>query len=201
MFYSLTGKVIYTDSTYVAVDCSGVGYKCLTTANTLNKIGPIGSKVTLYTHLNVYEKGADLYGFYEQTELECFKILTTVSGVGPKAGLSILSVLNPEQLALAIATGDTKSITRAQGVGPKIAQRVVLELKDKLKSALPESLVTGEVESAGIASQAGNASEAVSALVMLGYSQSEASVAIAKIDSDLAVEDMIRQALKNLSKQ
>lgn len=127
-------------------------------------------------------------------------MLISVSGVGPKAALSILSELSPEKLALCIATGDSKSIIRAQGVGPKLAQRVVLELKDKLAKGLPEQFSSPELEAAGSANAAGPAAEAVSALVMLGYAQSEASVAVGKLDSSLPVEELIKRALKVLAR-
>ncbi|MDR1630690.1 MAG: Holliday junction branch migration protein RuvA [Oscillospiraceae bacterium] len=196
MFYSLTGKIIMQDAVSVAIDCGGVGFRCFTTMNTLKKIGSVGGTATLFTHLSVREDAMDLYGFHSNEELTCFRELLSVSGVGPKAALAVLSALSPEKLALAIATGDAKTITQAQGVGPKLAQRMVLELKDKLSAGLSPTMDL----SAGIASAAGNAGEAVSALVMLGYSQSEASVAVARIDSALPVEELIKQALKNLAK-
>ncbi|MEG0545642.1 MAG: Holliday junction branch migration protein RuvA [Oscillospiraceae bacterium] len=201
MFYSITGKVVYFDLQNIAVDCSGVAFKCSTTATTLKKVAEKGITITLYTYLNVREDALDLYGFYDEQELECFKLLTTVSGVGPKAGLAILSELPPEKLILSIATGDSKAITKAQGVGPKIANRVVLELKDKLAKGLDLSASTPEIELAGMASQGGNSGEAISALTMLGYSQSEASVAVSRLDRELSVEDLIKQGLKLLAKQ
>ena len=200
MIYSVTGTLIHMDATTAVVECGGVGFKCLTTLNTLKQLGPAGGKVTLYTYLNVREDALDLFGFFGETELACFKMLISVSGVGPKAALSILSELSPEKLALCIATGDSKSITRAQGVGPKLAQRVVLELKDKLAKGLPEQFSSPELEAAGAANAAGPAAEAVSALVMLGYAQSEASVAVGKLDSSLPVEELIKRALKVLAR-
>ena len=158
-----------------------------------------GEKVTLFTYLNVKEDALDLYGFYTQQELECYKILISVSGVGAKMALAVLSEMTPEQLALSIAAGDTKAITRANGVGNKIAQRIVLELKDKLAKGLDLQSVGTDIAAASTVSASGNASEAVSALTMLGYSQSEAAVAVGKLSQDLSVEDMIKQALKQLS--
>ena len=201
MFYSITGKVVYFDTQSVVIETGGVAFKCSTTLTTLKKIGEKGSLATLYTYLNVREDALDLFGFYTEQELECFKLLISVSGVGPKAALSILSELTPEKLALSLATGDSKAITKAQGVGPKLAQRVVLELKDKLAKGLEMPAATPEIEAAGLAASDGNAAEAVSALVMLGYSQSEAAVAVSKLDGTLPVEDLIRQALKTLSRQ
>lgn len=188
------------DAASVALDCGGVGFRCFTSMNTLKRIGGVGESVTLYTHLNVKEDALDLYGFYSNEEIVCFKLLISVSGVGPKAALAILSELPPDKLALCIATGDAKTITRAQGVGPKLAQRVVLELKDKLAANIPFGADGAEIEAAGIASASGNAAEAVSALVILGYSQSEASIAVARLDSALPVEELIKLALKNMAR-
>lgn len=201
MFYSITGKIVYIDTQSVAIETGGVAFRCSTTLTTLKRIGEKGSTATLYTYLNVREDALDLFGFADEQELECFKLLIGVSGVGPKAALAILSELTPDKLALCLATGDSKAITRAQGVGPKLAQRVVLELKDKLAKGLELSAVTPEIEAAGIAAAEGSAAEAVSALTMLGYSQSEAAAAVAKLDAALPVEDMIRQALKTLARQ
>lgn len=199
MFYSLTGTVIFTDSSSIALECSGVGFRCLTSSNTLNGITK-GEKITLYTHLNVREDALDLFGFSSQFELEWFKNLIGVTGVGPKAALAVLSELTADKLALCICAGDVKAITKAQGVGPKIAQRIILELKDKVKNvaASQGGQTLGNVSAV---SESSAASEAVAALTMLGYSQTEASVAISKCDSTLSVEEMIKQGLKLLSRQ
>lgn len=199
MFYSLTGNIIYSDLNSVAVECSGVGFKCFTTMNTLRKIGGNGDKVTLYTHLNVREDALDLFGFADTYELDFFKLLISVSGVGPKAALAILSELDPDKLALCIASGDSKAITKAQGVGPKLAQRVVLELKDKVKGIAHEDNGGYDLTAAEAATSSAAGSEAVSALMVLGYTQSEASTAVGKLDQSLSVEEMIKQALKSLA--
>lgn len=199
MFYSLTGNIIYSDLNSVAVECSGVGFKCFTTMNTLRKIGGKGSKVTLYTYLNVREDALDLFGFADTYELDFFKLLISVSGVGPKAALAILSELNPDKLALCIASGDSKTITKAQGVGPKLAQRVVLELKDKVKGIAHEDAEGYDLAAAEAAASSAAGSEAVSALMVLGYTQSEAAAAVGKLDQSLTVEEMIKQALKSLA--
>ena len=201
MFYSITGRVVHRDTQSVALETGGVAFQCSTTLSTLKTIGEKGSTATLYTYLNVREDALDLFGFATEQELECFKLLISVSGVGPKAALSILSELTPDKLALCLATGDSKSITRAQGVGPKLAQRVVLELKDKLAKGLELPADSPEIQAAGLAAADGNASEAVSALVMLGYSQSEAAMAVSKLDGTLSVEELIKQALKQLARQ
>ena len=133
MFYSLTGKIIHKDEQSVALLVGGVGFKCFTTRSTLAKINASNNhEETLFTYLNVREDALDLFGFYTNEELDAFKLLLGVSGVGPKAALAILSELTPDSFAVAVASGDTKAITQANGVGPKLAQRIVLELKDKL---------------------------------------------------------------------
>lgn len=201
MFYSLTGNVIFSDLNSLAIECGGVGFRCLTTANTLRDIDKT-KKVTVFTHLNVREDALDLFGFSTEYELEWFKNLIGVTGVGPKAALAVLSEMTPEKLALSISAGDVKAITKSQGVGPKIANRIILELKDKAKSAVSS---TGEsavdFDSISAVNEMPNTSEAIAALTMLGYSQSEASVAVSKLDPTLPVEEMIRQGLKLLSRQ
>ena len=190
MIYSLTGKVIHTDVSGAAVQCGGVAFYCAASMNTLRHIA-VGEETTLFTYLSVREDAMDLFGFYDRQEMQCFKLLIGVTGVGPKAALAILSALTPEQLALCVASGDVKSITRAQGV--------VLELKDKFKSEVP-SAVGADTAAAGVSSASQNCEEAVSALEMLGYSRSEASVAVGRLDSALPAEELIRMALRALSK-
>ena len=196
MFYSLTGTVIAQDASSVAVSCGGVGFLCQTTANTLRDVQQ-GKEITLYTHLNVREDALDLFGFSGQYELEWFRHLIGVTGVGPKAALAILSQLSPDKLALCISAGDVKAITRAPGVGPK---RVILELKDKAKTVLSGADSDVNVNSVAAVQDLPNTGEAIAALTMLGYSQSEASVAVSKLDPALSVQDLIRGALKQLSR-
>lgn len=199
MFFSLTGELAYTDNNSAAVDCNGVAYLCYVSYNTLKELGPIGSKVTLYTYLKVAEDVMDLYGFFDKEELDAFKLLISVSGVGPKAGLAILSEMTPSQLYLAIASGDAKSMTAAQGIGPKVAQRVCLELKDKVGKLGTTGGAT--FASAVTASTGkGDAPKAIAALVGLGYSQSEAAIAVGNCDQSLPVDQLIKQALKQLSR-
>ena len=200
MFFSLTGELCYTDNNTAAVDCNGVAYLCNVSYNTLRELGPIGSKVTLFTYLKVAEDVMDLYGFFEKEELDAFKLLISVSGVGPKAGLAILSEMTPSQLYLAIASGDAKAITAAQGVGPKVAQRICLELKDKVGKL--SGTAGGATFASAVAATTGkgNAPKAIAALVGLGYSQSEAAIAVGSLDQSLPVEQMIKQALKLLAK-
>ena len=198
MFYSITGQVVYTDATSVAVSCGGVAFNCSATANTLKNIGTIGDTVTLYTYLNVREDALDMFGFYDKDELDCFKLLINVTGVGPKAALAILSQLTPNRLAVCVASGDTKAITAAQGVGAKLAQRVVLELKDKLKSYI--SSENREELAAINAASSSAGEEAVDALGMLGYTKTEAASADGRLDQSLSSEELIKQALRLISK-
>ena len=132
MIYSLSGKLTYVSEQFVVIECGGVGFKCFTSLNTAKTVGSVGSAVSLFTHLSVKEDALDLYGFATHDELDCFRLLISVSGVGPKAAVSVLSELSPQKLALAVAAGDVKAITKANGVGKKIAERIALELKDKL---------------------------------------------------------------------
>ena len=197
MFYSLTGEIVYIDANSVALDCGGVAFSCSTTANTLRQIGGIGDRATLFTLLNVREDALDLFGFADKKELDCFKLLISVTGVGPKAGLSILSQLTVDKLALCIASGDAKAITAAPGVGAKIAQRIILELKNKLAADLSAADgIGGAAAVQAVSFSAGD--EAVKALISLGYSRSEATAAIGRLDGSLSTEDLIRQALKTL---
>ncbi len=199
MIYSVTGNVVDFDMNTVCVDVSGVAFRCMTTLTTSQKCASMGMKVTLYTYLNVREDAMELFGFYDKTEMDCFKMLITVNGVGPKMGLAILSELTPDKVALSIAAGDYKALTKANGVGPKLAQRICMELKDKVGKAFAgvESSVDLTAVSSTLTNS--NTAEAVAALEMLGYSQSDASVAVSKIDPSLSVENIIKQALKMLS--
>ena len=198
MIYSLSGKLIYTDLSCAVVECCGVGYKCSVSLNTLNALPAVGQNVFLLTHMNVREDAVDLFGFSTPEELDMFKLITSVSGVGPKVAMSILSEFTADRLCLFIAGGDSKSITKASGVGAKLAQRIVLELKDKVSGVSTDN--QAEVQAASNATVGGNMSDAVAALVSLGYSQSEASVAIGKLDTTLSVELLIKEGLRSLSK-
>lgn len=201
MFYSLTGTVVHYDTQSVAVSCSGVAFLCQTSTNTLKKIAQKGAEVTVYTYLNVREDALDLFGFAEEKELDCFKLLISVSGVGPKMALSILSVLTVEELSMAIAAGDSKAISAANGVGSKMAQRIIMELKDKIAAGMFSDVFDSSSVSVAKASSSGNSAEAVSALTMLGYTQTEAASAVSKLDGSKTVEELIKDALKLLSKQ
>lgn len=200
MIYSLTGKYITAEPNFVVIECGGVGFRCFTSMSTITRLPEQGSTVTLYTHMSVTENAMTLYGFSEKTELSCFKILISVSGIGPKAAISILSTLTPEDVALAVGSGDYKAITRANGVGPKIAQRVVLELKDKFKSMGAPSDIAPNGRGAGAPSASSNAAAAINALLVLGCQPSEAAQLVAKLDATLPTEEIIRLALVEMAK-
>lgn len=197
MIYSLTGEIVAVDQNGFAIQTGGVAFFCFSTMNTLKKVGMKGSKATVFTYMNVRENAIELYGFHTSNELDAFRQLITVSGVGPKAALAILSVMTPDQLALNIASGDAKAITKAQGVGTKIAQRIVLELKNKFSTDLTAEQ-TDMVAAIQSADTSADLSEAIEALIQLGYSRSEAAAAVSKLDKSLPVEEMIRIALRSL---
>ena len=201
MFYYLNGTVAEIAAGLAVIDCGGVGYACATTNYTLSQLKK-GERARLYTYLHVREDIFELYGFASQQELNSFKMLIGVSGVGPKAALAILSATTPQNLALSIVTGDEKALTAAPGIGKKIAQRIILELKDKLAR---ESAATGLDFSGGNAGKAASftskAGEAAAALSVLGYSAQEAAAALKGLDTDaLSLEELIRQALKRMAR-
>ena len=199
MISSVRGKLIYSDSQVAVVECGGVGFKCCSSLNTLSTLPKVGNEVFLNTYLSVREDALDLYGFATVEELECFKLLTSVSGVGAKIGIAMLSDYTPDKITFFIASGDSKALTKSTGVGAKLAQRIVLELKDKLsKGTISLSGDTIAVENMGKSTAS---SEAVAALVALGFSQSEASLAVSKLDPTLATDELIKGGLKNLSRQ
>ena len=200
MIYSLRGKLIEVGESAAVVECAGVGYLCSTTRTTLNSLPPKGSEVMLYTYLNIREGAVDLFGFSTLAEQRCFRQLTSVSGVGPKVALGILSELKPDQLMLSLVSQDVKSLTRAPGVGKKLAERILLELRDKVKNEeLSEQLQQVGAVGEQVASGTGNVAEAVSALVVLGYSQSEAARAMAGQPPEASVQELIKVGLKKLS--
>ena len=200
MFYYVSGTVAHTAPYLAVIDCGGVGYACRTTNHTLSRLKQ-GEKAKLYTYLNVREDAMELYGFATENERNCFELLISVSGVGPKAALSILSAATPESLAMSVITGDEKALTVAPGIGKKIAQRIILELKDKLAK--------GQISPGGEAYGGtgvtvipeNKTSEAAAALAVLGYSQGEINLALKGIDLEaLSLEEIIRQALKKMVK-
>ncbi|MBE6720664.1 MAG: Holliday junction branch migration protein RuvA [Ruminococcaceae bacterium] len=198
MIYNVKGTLTYTDPTFAVVECGGVGFKCFVSMTTLKELPSIGNEVNLYTYMAVREDALDLFGFYEVDELDAFKLLISVSGIGPKAAIAILSVLTPSKLSVAISSGDVRSIQAAQGVGKKTAERVVLELKDKMVGIGSSAVDVQNVQSVASSS---DAQEAVEVLVSLGFNQSDAATVIGAMDKSLSVDEMVRKGLRQLSTQ
>ncbi|MGN0460651.1 MAG: Holliday junction branch migration protein RuvA [Ruminococcus sp.] len=196
MIYSVRGTLVHTEQNLAVVECAGVGYGCRTTLNTLRDV-KVGSEVTLYTYMSVREDAVELFGFSTLKELQTYKLLININGVGPKAGISILSILSPEQVAVAVSSGDWKTITQANGVGPKMAQRIVLELKDKFKSLESDDSLA---ENGANTSVSGNIPSAVQALAVLGFSAADVTPILTKLDPNMSVEQMIGATLKKLGK-
>lgn len=198
MIAMVSGTVEYVDENSAVVEAGGVGYRVYMSPQNLGRISA-GQQVKIHTYLRVAEGIMDLYGFLTKEELSMFKMLISVSGAGPKAGLAVLSVMTPAELALAVVTDDYKSITKAPGVGPKVAQKIVLELKDKMKNN--DLLSGGVAESVDTLTQTTGGHDAVDALLVLGYSQSEAMRAVASVERGLSTEETIKKALLFLMKQ
>lgn len=199
MFYYVNGTVAEIEAGLAVIDCSGVGYACATTNYTLSQLKK-GERAKLYTYLNVREDAMELFGFASQSELRSFKMLIGVSGVGPKAALSILSSTTPQQLSMAVVMGDEKALTAAPGIGKKIAQRIILELKDKLIKE-QGGFEAGSGAAVAMPTQNNKAGEAAAALAVLGYGSQEIAAALKGIDMDaLPLEEIIRQSLKKMVK-
>lgn len=198
MIYNLSGKLTYVDPTFIVIECGGVGFKCFASTTTITSISTVGNNVNVLTYMSVKEDSIDLYGFATQEELNAFKLLISVSGIGPKAAMAILSVLPPDRLSVAVSSGDVKAIQSAQGVGKKTAERVVLELKDKMVG-IGSAHTNAIVEGIQSVAQSDNAQEAVEVLVSLGFNHSEAALVVGTMDKSLSVDEMIRKGLKSLS--
>ena len=210
MYYYIRGELVASTLNMAVVDARGVGYKMTVSENTYRALPRRTDKnptVTLYTYLSVREDGIELFGFINERELSSFKMLLSVSGVGPKAAMAVLSLLTPEKFALAVCTEDKKTISKANGVGPKTAARIILELRDKLmkETSLDEDLSAAVLDHSAEAAGAparGKTSEAMDALLVLGYTRAEAQKALSTIDIQaLSIEDIIKEALKKLMKQ
>jgi Holliday junction DNA helicase RuvA len=200
MIYCLTGKIVKKSMSAVVLSCGGVGYYAQCPASVAGALPGVGQETTLYTVMSVTENDVSLYGFATEEQQACFEMLTAVSGVGPKVGLAILSVMEPQRVALAISAGDHKAFKAATGVGPKLAQRIVLELKDKVAKGFVDGISLEDVAGAASDAPASQSSaQAIAALVSLGYSQSEAALAISKIDATLPVEEIIKLALRGMA--
>lgn len=197
MIYSLNGEVTHIEQNLIVVECAGVGYACRSTSTAVSR-AVMGEKIKLYTYLNIREDAAELFGFSDESELNCFKMLLSVSGVGPKVAIAILSDLKPQEFALAVVNDDSKTITRAQGVGSKLAQRIILELKDKLKK--DGSFASADIPRIDLSATASNAvSEALTALMVLGFSNSQAQKALSGLSEELSVQELVKEGLKRLS--
>lgn len=199
MISSLNGKLIYKDGSVAVIECGGIGFRCNITLNTCNFLPPVGEIAFLHTFMSVKEDAVDLFGFSSKEELDTFKLITSVSGVGPKIGLAILTVLSPDKVVLSIASADAKALTAASGVGIKLAQRIVLELKDKI-GTVSGAVAADTIKNVGNATLSSNTKDAIEALVSFGYTQSEAALAIGKLDPSLTADELIKTALKSMAK-
>ena len=199
MIYSVKGTLTVKELGFAVIECGGVGYGCRTSYNTVAQLGDIGSEAKLYTYLYVREDVVELFGFATLQELSCFKLLISVSGVGPKAATAILSDVTPEKFALLVASGDSKAFTKTKGIGAKTAQRLVLELKDKISSeSISGSISSDAAAFAGIASAEPSSavSEALEALMVLGYTQGETAPILGKLDPSLSTQELIKETLR-----
>lgn len=201
MYAYIRGKLEYKHNEYVVIEANGVGYKISTALSTIGNIGSIGEEVKVYTHLYVREDIMSLYGFSTQEELGMFELLISVSGVGPKAAISILSSTSPSKFSLAVITDDIKTLTKAQGIGNKMAQRIILELKDKINKEQLTPDFNDKLEKASLDKDSSRVSEAISALMVLGYTSAEASKAVSAVYSEeMDLETIIKNALKGLAR-
>lgn len=200
MYAYIKGTLAYKHNDYMVVEANGVGYKINTSLSSIESAGSDGAEVKVFTHLYVREDVLSLYGFVTQEELGMFELLITVSGVGPKAAISMISAISPSKFGLAVITDDANTLTRAQGIGNKMAQRIILELKDKIKKE-QLAAVSGLIKEQPMSDVRGGskASEAVSALMVLGYTAVEASRAVSAVYlNDMDLETVIKSSLKNL---
>ena len=202
MYYYLSGELAFLDTNFCVVDCGGVGYKLtvsLVTAGALTS--KVGTKVKLYTHMSVREDGVELFGFGTDEERSAYNMLTSVSGVGPKAAMGVLSYLTPDKLALAIATDDIKTLSKAPNIGKKTAARIILELKDKMAGGLSASSDNSGISiSTSDTAQVGNLSDASEALMLLGYDKTSINTALKGLDPMLDAGSLIKLALKKLAR-
>ena len=196
MIYSVRGNLILMDAGYAVVECGGVGYRVQTSITTQKQL-KLNTETMLYTYLNVREDAMELYGFASKGELNTFKMLIGITGVGPKVALAILSDLTSEQIAMCVSSGDSKTLTRANGVGPKLAQRIVLELKDKIKGVVDTAGF--DIGKGSVIADTGNVPKAVAALAVLGYSAADVTPILSKLDPSMSVEAMIAATLKQMA--
>lgn len=196
MIYSVKGTLVHIESGFAVVECAGIGYRVNTTLVTQRNL-KLNTTVTLFTYMHVREDAVELFGFYSKEELSTFKLLISISGVGPKVALAILSELSSEMIALSVSSGDYKTLTRASGVGPKLAQRIVLELKDKIKGISVDS-ADSVVTKGSVIADTGNIPKAVAALAVLGYSAADVTPVLSRLDPSLTVEQLISATLKQM---
>lgn len=202
LFYYLRGTITALEAGLAVVDCGGVGYACYTTSYTQSQL-KVGQEQKLFTHCAIREDAVDIFGFATKEERTCFERLIGVSGVGPKAALAILSTTTPDRFTLAVVTGDEKALTAAPGVGKKLAQRIILELKDKIAGEQARfDASAGPAAAVMPAGGGGKLAEATAALTVLGYSQSEIGLALRGLDVEqLSVEDIVRSCLRAMVQQ
>jgi len=200
MYSYIRGLLTEIDTGFIVVEAGGVGYGICIPASVVSELPTIGTEVKIYTHFAVREDGQTLYGFLYKEDREMFRSLITVSGIGPKGALSILSVMQPDDLRMAIATGDAKSISKAPGIGKKTAERVIIDLRDKMTGESAAVLTNAGLNTAAetAARNQGPVAEAIDALTMLGFSRMEAgrAVGMLALTEDMTTEDVIRKALK-----
>lgn len=199
MFYYIEGNVALLENNLAVIDCSGVGYGISVSTQTLGRL-KVGSRVRLYIYTLVREDCFDLYGFYTREEKRSFELLISVSGVGPKAAQAILSATTPDSLTLAIMSGNEKALMVAPGIGKRIAQRVILELKDKISKEAADFMPAVSSEPSAASAATGKLSDAAAALAVLGYGNNEIAAALKGVDADhLEVQDIVRLALKKIT--
>ena len=202
MFYYIKGPLAYSDPTCAVIEAGGVGYKMTVSGTTHDSLPTLNNTVKLYTHLSVREDGVELFGFKTLEELDCFKLLIGVSGVGPKVAISILSLLTPEKFTLVVSSEDSKALSKANGVGAKTAARIILELKDKLSAFDTSGSAAAISEVSTSAAKGGNLSDATEALIAIGYSRAEVMTALKGVDvSGMSVEEIFKAATKRLMRQ
>ena len=196
MIYSVRGNLILMDAGFAVIECGGVGYRVQTSLTTQKQL-KLNTETMLYTYMNVREDAMELFGFSSKGELNTFKMLIGITGVGPKVALAILSDLTSEQIAMCVSSGDSKTLTRANGVGPKLAQRIVLELKDKIKGVVDTAGF--DVSKGSVIADTGNVPKAVAALAVLGYSAADVTPILSRLDPSMSVEAMIAATLKQMA--
>jgi len=201
LFAYIRGRLEQKQNEYLVVEANGIGYKIFAPVTTIQAAGPVGEEVKIYTYLYIREDAMNLYGFLTQEELGMFELLISVTGVGPKAAISLISSVSPSKFGLAVITDDVRTLTKAQGIGSKMAQRIILELKDKIKKDQIAAADSGKEDLSSIIKDNSRVSEAISALMVLGYTALEASKAVSAVYSeDMDLEAIIRSSLKGLAK-